>query len=95
MNLPKFTAEAAIIKPGHSYGLSVTPEAIEISAVVYPQMRATGPHGPIGFPGQDCNSACWHVCKTTSGGPFNGFGFDTCMDSCTSTCRVSLFSTFR
>ncbi|MCK6470086.1 MAG: hypothetical protein L6Q53_18110 [Candidatus Brocadia sinica] len=87
MNMPEFTAEASLYKRSRPYGVAATLQAIHLSTIVYPQIRrATGPHGPIGFPGQDCYGACWHVCMT-----FGGF-FDQCMDSCQSSCYESSFT---
>lgn len=85
MNIPGFTAEASLYKTSKHYGMAATLEAIELSTTLYPQMRrATGPYGPIGFPGQDCEGACWHVCMSTGGG--RGWFFEDCMNSCQSSC---------
>jgi hypothetical protein len=87
MNMPGFTAETSLYKGSKPYGMAGTLQAIQLSTTVYPQMRrATGPYGPIGFPGQDCYGACLHVCMT-----FGGF-FDRCMNDCQSTCYESSFT---
>jgi hypothetical protein len=43
-------------------------------------LRVSGPYGPIGLPGQDCNGACLHVCM------MSGSGLQQCLQSCMSTC---------
>ena len=79
MNTPGFTAEASIYKTSKRYGMAVTREAIELEATLYPQMRrATGPYGPIGLPGQGCEGACEHMCKTFGG----GLDCEWCRKSC-------------
>jgi hypothetical protein len=50
-----------------------------VSDAVVP-LRVSGPFGPIGLPGQDCNGACLHVCMMSGG------GIQHCMQTCMSTC---------
>ena len=89
MNIPGFNAEASLYKTSKHYGMAATLEAVELTTTLYPQMRrATGPFGPIGFPGQGCEGACWHICMTFGG------GFD-CMDRCRSTCSEASFIAWR
>jgi hypothetical protein len=93
MNVPGFTAEASLYKSSGSRAISTAFEPVEVNTIVYPQLsRATGPYGPIGFPGQDCSGACWHVCATFGGGPISGPYFDRCVVDCMSTCVGSLFN---
>lgn len=90
MNMPGFTAEASLYKTSKHYSMAATLEGVGLSSTLYPQMRrATGPSGPIGFPGQDCGGACWHLCKMTGGGEWF---FDHCMNSCQSSCSQPSFN---
>jgi hypothetical protein len=85
---PGFTAEASLYKTNKLYRMAATLEPMQGSHTVRPQ-RATGPFGPIGLPGQDCEGACWHMCMTFGGGL-------NCRDACRSTCTdlPSLYRTF-
>jgi hypothetical protein len=88
MNMPGFTAEASLNRTSEHYGMAATFEATQLAATLYPS-RATGPFGPIGFPGQDCGGACWHVCMSSGlgHGPF----FDHCIDNCQRSCGETSF----
>ncbi len=77
-DLPGFTAEASLYRTDRLYRMTTTLEPMQGSRTVGPQ-RATGPFGPIGLPGQDCEGACWHICMTFGGGL-------NCIDECRNTC---------
>jgi hypothetical protein len=79
--VPGFTAEASLFSSGRCYYVFAS-KALE-SATTVQMSRATGPFGPIGLPGQDCDAACEHICRTFGGG---GIFYDRCKDSCRSTC---------
>jgi hypothetical protein len=85
MNTPGFTAEASLYKTSNFYGMAATFEALEASGNLYLQ-RVSGPYGPIGLPGQNCEGACLHVCMLT------GRATKECMDNCMSTCTGSPFT---
>lgn len=86
--VPGFTAERSLYKPSRPYGVTATQEALDARPALYLQMRrATGPYGPIGLPGQDCEGTCPHICIMAAGGS-SGPYFDQCMASCASTCTV-------
>jgi len=89
MIIPGFTAEASLYRQHTHYRAFGTFDAAQLQAA-YPQFsrRATGPYGPIGFPGQDCGAACWHVCSLGSGP--GGWGFDRCMQDCAASCYPAL-----
>jgi len=78
MNMPDFTAEVSLYKTSKSYGMAANIEGMQVSRTVYPQ-RVTGPFGPIGLPGQDCEGACEHICRTFGGG-------DWCVKECRASC---------
>ncbi len=82
MNIPGFVAEAALFETNRRYGGTVSAEDPGSRSRVSPQLgRPTGPHGPIGLPGQDCSGACWHVCMSFG----RGF-FDPCVTNCMKSC---------
>jgi hypothetical protein len=83
INIPGFTSEASLYKTSTPYSGAATLEALEVRTKLYLQ-RATGPTGPIGFPGQNCEGACWHMCMTNFGG-VNPY-FARCMESCQASC---------
>ena len=76
MKIPGFTAGASLYKTSRPYSMAVIFEGLD--ARLYPQ-RVTGPGGPIGLPGQDCQGACWHLCMSFGGGP-------NCIDNCMRSC---------
>lgn len=87
MNLPGFTAETSIYKVSNHYGVTATLQVNNPSSTVHPQLRrATGPFGPIGLPGQGCEAACWHICKSFGGGI-------NCEDNCRNSCSESSLMT--
>jgi len=78
MRTPNFTAEASLYKTSKVYGMAANIEGMQVSRTVYPQ-RVTGPFGPIGLPGQDCEGACEHICMTFG-------GFPGCVQRCRASC---------
>jgi hypothetical protein len=76
MNIPQFTAEASLYN-AIFYGISAGLKANEPDRITL--QRATGPYGPFGLPGQDCEGACMHL-GSLSGG---GLG---CITTCRNTC---------
>jgi len=83
LNIPEFNAEASLYKKSKPYVVDGTRQITQLGTQVCPQILrgATGPFGPIGFPGQDCSGACWHVCMTVGGG---ADCIAHCKDTCTS-----------
>jgi hypothetical protein len=69
MTLPQLSAGAS---------RTIAPNPAPSPAVV--PLRVSGPFGPIGLPGQDCQGACLHICM------MSGWGREQCMQSCLSTC---------
>jgi hypothetical protein len=78
MTMPEFTAESSLYKTSGPYRVTAILKASDGAPKVSPQ-RVTGPGGPIGLPGQDCQGACWHMCMSFGGGL-------NCMDKCMRSC---------
>lgn len=78
MNIPGFTAAFSLYGSSGRYGAIAIFKASEGAPRVSPQ-RVTGPGGPIGLPGQDCQGACWHLCMSFGGGP-------NCINNCMRSC---------
>jgi hypothetical protein len=90
MTLPGFTAADSLRCARKLYSMAATLDAGQASNVVHPQLgRPTGPYGPIGLPGQDCEGACLHVCMMNG-----GWGTDKCIADCVSTCAQPRWSRF-
>jgi hypothetical protein len=85
--LPGFTAEATLYRTREQYAGTMTGMVSQGGHDdVFPQFiaarrlsRATGPFGPIGLPGQDCEGACWHICMS--------FPSLNCWESCRQGCH--------
>jgi hypothetical protein len=93
MKLPGFTSEVLLDKKNRSYYMPANNEVTHSTHAVYLQLgiplsvgqRPTGPSGPIGLPGQNCEEACWHVCAMRWHG-YRGLAFRRCLMNCESTC---------
>lgn len=96
MKIPEFTAEASLYQTGSGYHSAGALEAMRVGNIVCPQIqfslimgrRPTGPFGPIGLPGQNCEQACWHVCASVVGG--SGLFRERCMQNCLAGCVPNL-----
>src|SRR5215475_8829695 len=89
--MPGFTANSSFYNTGRRYGRAAIHGIRHVSRAVYPE-RATGPYGPIGLPGQDCEGGCLHTCML-GGGRRSDLFFERCMQICRNTCsNPSLFA---
>ena len=82
MTLPEFSADASLYKTRSSYGMLATFSTQEKGGNLLLQ-RVSGPYGPIGLPGQNCQQACLHLCM------MSGFDVARCVGGCLSTCGGS------